>query len=152
MRRESAAILLKANQIDPDIPIVRTSSATIWLRKATGSRPRVISSRATAWAPDEPLYLTSWASWLTEHATHFFEERLQWIRAQIDRTMQEAFRARPSCAPKNIAFALSLLPRSFYDSVKDQTGMRRSKARRGGRPVRTWTRKGDHPPPGRQYR
>jgi tetratricopeptide (TPR) repeat protein len=113
MRRESAAILLKANQIDPDIPIVKNQLGNYLAEEGEPIEAASYFLSATRLAPDEPLYHYQLGKLLTDARDDFLKSG-QWTRAQIDRTMQEAFRRAAELAPKNIAFAYRYA-QSFYD-------------------------------------
>jgi tetratricopeptide (TPR) repeat protein len=113
MRRESAAILLKANQIDQEIPIVKNQLGNYLAEEGEPIEAANYFISATRLAPDEPLYHYQLGKLLTDARDDFLKSG-QWTRAQIDRTMQEAFRRAAELAPKNIAFAYRYA-QSFYD-------------------------------------
>jgi tetratricopeptide (TPR) repeat protein len=113
MRRESAAILLKANQIDPEIPIVKNQLGNYLAEEGEPIEAANYFIAATRLAPDEPLYHFQLGKLLTDARDDFLKSG-QWTRAQVDRTMQEAFRRAAELAPKNIAFAYRYA-QSFYD-------------------------------------
>ena len=113
MRRESAAILLKANQIDPEIPIVKNQLGNYLAEEGEPIEAANYFISATRLAPDEPLYHYQLGKLLTDARDDFLKSG-QWTRAQIDQTMQEAFRRAAELAPKNIAFAYRYA-QSFYD-------------------------------------
>ena len=112
MRRESAAILLKANQIDPDIPIVKNQLGNYLAEEGEPIEAASYFLSATRLAPDEPLYHFQLGKLLADARDEFLKSG-QWTRAQLDRTMQEAFRRAAELAPKHIAFAYRYA-QSFY--------------------------------------
>lgn len=113
MRRESASILLKANQLDPDIPLVKNQLGNYLAEEGEPIEAASYFIAATHLAPDEPLYHYQLGTVLTEARDDFLKSG-QWTRAQIDRTMQAAFRRAAELAPKNFAFAYRYA-QSFYD-------------------------------------
>ena len=118
MRRESAAILLKANQFDPDIPIVKNQLGNYL---AEEGEPVVAANyfiAAIRLAPDEPLYHFQLGTLLAEARDDFLKSG-QWTRPQLDRTMQQAFKRASELAPKNFAFAYRYA-QSFYDLAEPQ--------------------------------
>jgi tetratricopeptide (TPR) repeat protein len=104
MRRESAAILLKANQLDPDIPIVKNQLGNYLAEEGEPIEAAGYFVAAVRLAPEEPLYHYQLGTVLTEARDDFLKSG-QWSRAQLDRTMQESFKRAAELAPKNFAFA-----------------------------------------------
>ena len=113
MRRESAAILLKANQLDPDIPIVKNQLGNYLAEEGQPIEAAGYFVAAVRLAPEEPLYHYQLGTVLTEARDDFLKSG-QWSRAQLDRTMQESFKRAADLAPKNFAFAYRYA-QSFYD-------------------------------------
>jgi tetratricopeptide (TPR) repeat protein len=104
MRRESAAIFLKANQLDPDIPIVKNQLGNYLAEEGEPIEAAGYFIAAVRLAPEEPLYHYQLASVMAEARDEFLKSG-QWSREQLDRTMQEAFKRAADLAPKNFAFA-----------------------------------------------
>jgi len=113
MRRESTAILLKANQLDPDIPIVKNQIGNYLAEEGEPVEASNYFIAASRLAPDEPLYHYQLGTLLTEARDDFLKSG-QWTREQLDRTMQAAFKRAAELAPKNFAFAYRYA-QSFYD-------------------------------------
>lgn len=113
MRRESVAILLKANQRDPNIPIVKNQIGNYLAEEGEPIEAANYFISATRLAPDEPLYHYQLGTLLAEARDDFLKSG-QWTRAQIDRTMQDALRRAAELAPKNFAYAYSYA-QSFSD-------------------------------------
>ncbi len=113
MRRESTAILLKANQLDPDIPIVKNQLGNYLAEEGEPIEAANYFISATRLAPEEPLYHFQLGTVMAEARSDFLKSGL-WTRVQIDRTMQEAFRRASELAPKNFAYAYRYA-QSFYD-------------------------------------
>jgi tetratricopeptide (TPR) repeat protein len=113
MRRESVAILLKANQIDPDVPIVKNQIGNYLAEEGEPIAAANYFIAATRLAPEEPLYHYQLGTLLIEARDDFLKSD-QWTRAQIDRTMHDALRRAAELAPRNFAYAYSYA-QSFYD-------------------------------------
>jgi tetratricopeptide (TPR) repeat protein len=113
MRRESAAILLKANQLDPDIPIVKNQLGNYLAEEGEPIEAAGYFVAAVRLAPEEPLYHYQLGTVLTEARDDFLKSG-QWSRPQLDRTMQESFKRAAELAPNNFAFAYRYA-QSFYD-------------------------------------
>jgi tetratricopeptide (TPR) repeat protein len=113
MRRTSAAILLKANQIDSDIPIVKNQLGNYLAEEGEPIEAANYFISAIRLAPNEPLYHYQLGTLLSEARNDFLKSG-QWTRAQIDRNMQDAFRRAAELAPGNVAFAYRYA-QSFYD-------------------------------------
>jgi tetratricopeptide (TPR) repeat protein len=104
MRREAAVILLKANQLDPDIPIVKNQLGNYLAEEGQPIEAAGYFVAAVRLAPEEPLYHYQLGTVLTEARDDFLKSG-QWSRAQLDQTMQESFKHAAELAPKNFAFA-----------------------------------------------
>ncbi len=113
MRRESVSLLLKANQIDPNIPIVKNQIGNYLAEEGEPVEAANYFISAIRLAPDEPLYHYQLGTLLAEARDDFLKSGL-WTRVQIDRTMQQALRRAAELAPKNYAFAYSYA-QSFYN-------------------------------------
>jgi tetratricopeptide (TPR) repeat protein len=113
MRRESAAILLKANQLDSEIPIVKNQLGNYLAEEGEPLEAVNYFLAAIQLAPDEPLYHYQLATLLTEARDDFLKSG-QWTRAQLDHAMHEAFKRAADLAPANFAFAYRYAE-SFYD-------------------------------------
>jgi tetratricopeptide (TPR) repeat protein len=113
MRRESAAILLKANQLDANLPLVKNQLGNYLAEQGEPIEAANYYLAAIRLAPKEPLYHYQLGTLLTEARDDFLKSG-QWDRAQIDHTMQEAFKRAAELAPDNIAYAYAYAF-SFYD-------------------------------------
>ena len=121
----SAAILLKANQLDPNLPIVKNQLGNYLAEEGEPIEAANYFISAIRLAPNEPLYHYQLGTLLTEARDDFLKSG-QWTRAQLDQTMQEAFRHAAELAPDNIAFAYRYAY-SFYD-LAEPNGTRRSRS------------------------
>ena len=113
MRRESASILLKANQLDPNLPLVKNQLGNYLAEEGEPIEAANYFISAIRLAPNEPLYHYQLGTLLTEARDDFLKSG-QWTRAQIDQTMQEAFRHAAELAPDNITYGYAYAF-SFYD-------------------------------------
>jgi len=113
MRREASVILLKANQLDPDIPIVKNQLGNYLAEEGESVEAANYFIAAIRLAPDEPLYHYQLGTLLAEARDDFFKSG-QWTRGQLDKAMQDAFRRAAELAPDNYAFAYRYAE-SFYD-------------------------------------
>ena len=93
----------------PDIPIVKNQLGNYLAEEGEPIEAANYFISATRLAPDEPLYHYQLGTVLAEARDDFLKSG-QWTRAQIDRTMQEAFRRAAELAPKNFALCLPLCP------------------------------------------
>jgi tetratricopeptide (TPR) repeat protein len=113
MRRESSAMLLKANQLDPNLPLVKNQLGNYLAEEGEPVEAANYFIAATRLAPDEPLYHYQLGTLLTEARDDFLKSG-QWTRGQLDQTMQAAFKHAAELAPNNIVYAYRYAE-SFYD-------------------------------------
>jgi len=113
MRRESSVILLKANSLDPEIPIVKNQLGNYLAEEGEPLEAANYFIAAIRLAPREPLYHYQLGRLLSS-ARDYFLKSGQWDRAQIDRTMQDAFRKAMELAPDSFRYAYAYAE-SFYD-------------------------------------
>ncbi len=113
MRRESAAILFKANQLDPNLPIVKNELGNYIAEEGRPLEAVNYFLAAIRLAPNEPLYHYQLGNLLYGARDDFLKSG-DWTRPQLDQAMQEAFRRAAELAPDNIAFAYRYAM-SFYD-------------------------------------
>jgi tetratricopeptide (TPR) repeat protein len=113
MRRESTAMLLKANQIDSDIPLVKNQLGNYLAEEGEPIEAANYFISAIRLAPNEPLYHYQLGTLLFEARDSFLKSG-QWTREQLDRNMQDAFKHAAELAPGNVAFSYRYA-QSFYD-------------------------------------
>jgi len=113
MRRESSVILLKANQLDPNLPIVKNQLGNYLAEEGEPVEAANYFIAAIQLAPEEPLYHYQLGTLLAEARDDFLKSG-QWSRAQLDKAMREAFKHAAELAPDNFAFAYRYAE-SFYD-------------------------------------
>ncbi len=104
MTREAVGILLKANKLDPEIPLVKNEMARFLAEdgKMADALPWLMA--AIDLAPQEPLYHYHLGKLLTEGRDELIATG-QFTRAALDKAMLEAFRRGAELAPDNFAYA-----------------------------------------------
>lgn len=113
MRKESAALLLKANQLDKNNPLVKNQLGNYLAEEGKPVEAINYYFAAIQLAPKEPLYHYQLGTLLTEARDDFLRTG-KWTRASLDKAMHEAFEQAMNLAPNNIAFAYRY-GESFYD-------------------------------------
>jgi tetratricopeptide (TPR) repeat protein len=113
MRRESAAILLKANELDPDLPIVKNQLGNYLAEEGEPLEAVSYFLAAIRLAPNEPLYHYQLGRLLAGARDDFLKSG-QWSRAQLDEAMHHAFQRAAELAPDNIEYSYGYAE-SFYE-------------------------------------
>jgi tetratricopeptide (TPR) repeat protein len=116
MRRQSSAMLLKANQLDPNLPLVKNQLGNYLAEEGKPLEAVNYFLAAIKLDPDEPLYHYQLGSLLTEARDDFLKSG-DWQRPALDRAMHEAFRRAAELAPNRIEFTYRY-GESFYDLEK----------------------------------
>ncbi len=113
MTREAVAILLKANKLEPDIPVVKNEIGRFLAEdgKLVEALPWIMS--AVDLEPKEPLYHYHLGKLLTEGRDDFIKTG-QFTRASLDKAMLEAFRRAAELAPANFGYAYRAAE-AYYD-------------------------------------
>jgi tetratricopeptide (TPR) repeat protein len=104
MTREAVGILLKANKLDPDIPVVKNEIGRFLAEdgKLVEALPWIMA--AIDLAPKEPLYHYHLGKLLTEGRDDFIKTG-QFTRPALDKAMLEAFQHAAELAPNNFGYA-----------------------------------------------
>jgi tetratricopeptide (TPR) repeat protein len=113
MRKEAAAILLRANQLDPNMPLVKNELGNYLAEEGKPLDALEYFLAALKLEPKEPLYHYQLGTLLYEARSDFINSG-EWTRAAIDRTMLEAFRQAAVLAPNRIEFTYRYAE-AFYD-------------------------------------
>jgi tetratricopeptide (TPR) repeat protein len=113
LRKEAAAILLKANQFDPDIPLVKNELGNYLAEEGKPLEALNYYLAAVKLEPGEPLYHYQIGTLLYEARDDFLRSG-EWSRAAVDHSMQEGFRRASELAPGRIEFSYRYAE-SFYD-------------------------------------
>ncbi|HYD85717.1 MAG TPA: hypothetical protein VEA63_16730, partial [Opitutus sp.] len=103
-RKESIAMLLKANQLDPSLPLVKNQIGNYLAEEGRPLDAVAYYMAAIKLAPDEPLYHYQLGSLLTEARDDFLKSG-EWTRTAIDEAMHTAFRRATELAPDRFEFA-----------------------------------------------
>ena len=112
-RKLAAAMLLKANQLDPNLPLVKNQLGNYLAEEGKPLDALNYYLAAVKLAPDEPLYHYQIGTLLTEAREDFLKSGA-WTRATLDQSMQDAFEKASALAPGNVAYAYRF-GESFYD-------------------------------------
>lgn len=104
MNRAAVAMLLKANKLDPHIPLVKNQLAKLLAEdgKPVDALPYLMS--AIELEPREPLYHFHLAQLLLAGRDDFIRAG-EWTRAALDRAMLEAFARAAELAPDDLSLA-----------------------------------------------
>ncbi len=118
MRKEATAMLMKANQLDPDIPLVKNQLGNLLAEEGKPLQAAPYFLAAIKLEPNEPLYHYQLGTLLVEARDTFLNaEGGGWTRASLDGAMHEAFRKAAELAPERFEFAYRYAE-SFYDLDK----------------------------------
>ncbi len=118
MRKEATAMLMKANQLDADIPIVKNQLGNLLAEEGKPLQAAPYFLAAIKLEPNEPLYHYQLGTLLVEARDAFLNaEGGGWTRASLDGAMHEAFRKAAELAPERFEFAYRFAE-SFYDLDK----------------------------------
>lgn len=112
-RKRAAALFLKANQLDPNLPIVKNQLGNYLAEEGRPLDALNYYLAAVKLAPEEPLYHYQIGVLLTEGREEFLKNGA-WTRAALDEAMQEGLERATALAPGNVAYAYRY-GESFYD-------------------------------------
>jgi tetratricopeptide (TPR) repeat protein len=112
-RKRAAAMLLKANKLDPDLPLVKNQLGNYLAEEGKPLEALNYYLAAVKLAPKEPLYHYQIGTLLTEAREDFLKAE-GWTREMLDKSMQDAFEQAAALAPGDIAYAYRY-GESFYD-------------------------------------
>jgi tetratricopeptide (TPR) repeat protein len=116
LRKQAVAILLKANQMDPDIPLVKNELGNYLAEEGKPLEALNYYLAAIKLEPNEPLYHYQLGMLLYEARDDFLKSG-EWSRAAVDHSMQEGFRRASELAPERLEFTYRYAE-SFYDMVE----------------------------------
>lgn len=115
MRKEASAMLLKANQLDPDIALVKNQLGNILAEDGKPLQAAPYFLAAIKLEPKEPLYHYQLGTLLLEAREQFLKVGTsEWTRASLDAAMHEAFKRAAELAPDRFEFTYRYAE-SFYD-------------------------------------
>lgn len=113
MTREAVGILIKANQLDGEIPVVKNEIARFLAEDGKMADALPWLTAAVRLAPEEPLYHYHLGKLLTEGRDELLATG-QFTRAKLDDAMLAAFRRGAELAPDNMAYAYRAAE-AYYD-------------------------------------
>jgi tetratricopeptide (TPR) repeat protein len=111
--KESIAMLLKANQLDPNLPLVKNQIGNYLAEHGKPLEAVEYFLSAIKLAPKEPLYHYQLGTLLYEARDDFIKSG-DWKREALDHAMHKAFEQAAGLAPDNIVYAYRYAT-SFYD-------------------------------------
>ena len=113
MKKESVALLLKANQFDSDIPLVKNQLGNFLAEEGRPLEAAPYYLAAIKLEPNEPLYHYQLGTLLAVARDDFIKSG-EWTRAALDQAMHHAFQRAAELAPDRFEFAYRYAE-SFYD-------------------------------------
>jgi tetratricopeptide (TPR) repeat protein len=116
MRKEATAMLLKANQIDPDIALVKNQLGNLLAEDGKPMQAAPYFIAAIKLEPNEPLYHYQLGTLIVEARDAFLKSG-EWTREALDNAMHHAFQRAAELSPDRIEFAYRFAE-SFYDLEK----------------------------------
>ena len=116
MRQEASAILLKANQLDPNLALVKNQLGNYLAEEGKPREAVNYFLAAIKLEPNEPLYHYQLGTLLVEAREDFLKGG-EWTRAALDAAMRQAFQRAAELAPARFEFAYRYAE-SFYDLEK----------------------------------
>jgi tetratricopeptide (TPR) repeat protein len=112
-RRRSTALFLKANQLDPNLPLVKNQLGNHVAEQGQPLEALNYFLAAVRLAPKEPLYHYQLGTLLAEARDDFLKSG-EWTAAKIDEAMQKAFLQASLLTPGDWHYAYRY-GLSFYD-------------------------------------
>jgi tetratricopeptide (TPR) repeat protein len=116
MAKEAAAMLLRANQLDPNMPMVKNQLGNHLAEDGKPLQAAPYFIAAIKLAPNEPLYHYQLGTLLVEARADFLKSG-EWSRPTLDQAMHHAFQRAAELAPDRFEFAYRYAE-SFYDLEK----------------------------------
>lgn len=113
MRKESVAMLLKANQLDPNIPLVKNQIGNYLAEEGKPIDAARYFLAAIKLQPNEPLYHYQLGTLLVEGRDTFLKSG-EWTRAALDHASHNAFKRAAELSPERFEFTYRY-GESFYD-------------------------------------
>lgn len=104
MTKAAVAMLLKANKLDPNIPLVKNQLAKHLAEDGKPLEALPYLTSAIDLAPNEPLYHFHLGQLLLAARDDFLHEGT-WTRASLDKAMLEAFQRAADLAPSDLSLA-----------------------------------------------
>lgn len=111
-RKQSIAMLLRANQLDPNLPLVKNQIGNYLAEEGKPLDAVQYYLSAIKLAPEEPLYHYQLGTLLYEARNDFLASG-EWKQEAVDHAIHEAFRKAAELAPDRIEFTYRYAE-SFY--------------------------------------
>lgn len=121
MRKEATAMLLKANQLDPDMALVKNQLGNLLAEEGKPVQAAPYFLAAIKLMPNEPLYHYQLGTLLVEARDDFLKTG-EWTRSTLDAAVTHAFQRATELAPDRFEFAYRYAE-SFYDLEKPDWGV-----------------------------
>jgi tetratricopeptide (TPR) repeat protein len=118
MTKEAAAMLIKANQLDGEIALVKNEMARLLAEDGKVAEALPWLTAATTLEPNEPLYHYHLGKLLTEGRDDIIATG-QFTRATLDKAMLAAFQRAAQLAPDNFAYTYRAAE-AYYDLAEPQ--------------------------------
>ena len=112
-RKESIVLLLKANALDKNLPVVKNQLGNYLAEEGKPIEAMNYYLAAIQLEPKEPLYHYQLGTLIAEARDDFLKTN-QWTRAQLDKTMQDAFLQTTLASPADWRYAYRY-GLSFYE-------------------------------------
>jgi len=112
-RRRAVALLVKANQLDRHLPLVKNQLGKFLAEEGRPLEALPYFLAAVQLEPKEPLYHYQIGTLITEARDDFLKSG-EWTREALDKAMHNAFDQARTHAPDNLFFAYRYCE-SFYD-------------------------------------
>lgn len=112
-RKQSVALLLKSNQLDPNQPLVKNQLGNYLAEEGKPLEASAYFLAAIKLAPNEPLYHYQLGTLLYAARDDFIKSG-EWTAESLDHAAHEAFRRAAELAPDRIEFTYRYAE-SFYD-------------------------------------
>lgn len=103
-RKRAAALLLKANELDPNLAIVKNQLGNYLAEEGRPVEAINYFLSAVQLEPEEPLYHFQIGQLLSAARDDFLKSG-EWTSEQIETAMKEAYRQATTLAPDNLAYA-----------------------------------------------
>ena len=116
MNKEAAVMLLKANALDPDIPLVKNQLGNYLAEEGRPLEAINYYIAAIKLSPQEPLYHYQLGTLLYEARNEFVKKGV-YTRPKLDEAMLNAFKKAAELAPDRIEFTYRYAE-AFYDLEK----------------------------------
>ena len=112
-RKASVTFFLQANEIDPNIPLVKNQLGNYCIEEGEYEEALSYYLSAIKLAPEEPLYRYQLGTLLTEFRRFFIADEL-FSKETLEKKMHEAFQKAATLAPSDFGYAYRYAE-SFYD-------------------------------------